>query len=184
MMIGYARTSTAEQKAGLEAQERELTALGCDRVFAEQVSGSQVQRPKLQAALDYAREGDTFVVTRPDRLARSTRDLLDIAEGLKAKGVRLRILSMDVDTGTPTGELMLTLLAGIATFERALMLERQREGIAKAKAEGKYKGRKPTVSNRADEIKALRDEGLSMGEIAKKLQVGKGSVHRALSQSA
>jgi DNA invertase Pin-like site-specific DNA recombinase len=99
---------------------------------------------------------------------------------LKAKGVSLRILDLNIDTSTATGELVLNLMGSIAQFERSMMLERQREGIAKAKSEGHYKGRKPTIVTRADQIRALAAEGHSMGEIAKRLGIGKGSVHRTL----
>jgi len=180
MLIGYARTSTLEQEAGLEAQVRDLKALGCEKVFQEQTS-SVGPRKVLEEALEFTREGDTLVVTKLDRLARSVQHLWDIVGQLQSKGVALRIINLGVDTGTPTGKLMLTMLGGVAEFERDMMLERQREGIAKAKAEGKYKGRKPTVRAKADEIKALHATGLSMGEIAKRLNIGKGSVHRVLS---
>jgi DNA invertase Pin-like site-specific DNA recombinase len=130
--------------------------------------------------LDYAREGDVFVVTKPDRLARSTRDLLDLVEGLQARGVTVRILSMNLDTSTPTGTLILTVLGAVATFERGIMLERQREGIAKAKADGKYKGRKPTALAKAEEIKALHKSGVGPSEIARRLDVGRTSVYRVL----
>lgn len=180
MLIGYARTSTLEQEAGLEAQVRDLKALGCEKVFQEQTS-SVGPRKALNDALEFTREGDTLVVTKLDRLARSVQHLWDIVGQLQSKGVALRIINLGVDTGTPTGKLMLTMLGGVAEFERDMMLERQREGIAKAKAEGKYKGRKPTARAKADEIKALHATGLSMGEIAKRLSIGKGSVHRVLS---
>lgn len=179
MLIGYARTSTLDQEAGFEAQLRELTAQGCEKLFNEQVS-SVAPRKQLEAALEFARESDTLVVTKLDRLARSVVHLGKIIEALEAKGVALRILNLGVDTATPTGKLMLNVLGGVAQFEREMMLERQREGIAKAKAEGAYKGRKPTARAKGDEIKALAAEGLSMGAIATKLGIGKGSVHRVL----
>lgn len=179
MLVGYARTSTLEQGAGLEAQTRDLTALGCERLFSEQVS-SVGERPQLAASLDFVREGDTLVVTKLDRLARSISHLGTILDVLTAKGVALRILNLGLDTGTPTGKLILTVMGGIAQFEREIMLERQREGIAKAKAAGAYKGRKPTAQARAAEIEALAGEGLSMAKIAKQLGVGVGSVHRAI----
>jgi DNA invertase Pin-like site-specific DNA recombinase len=138
-LVGYARTSTTDQKAGLEAQLRDLQAIGCHRVFSEEVSSVDTSRPQLEHALDYIREGDTFVVTKLDRLARSVADLVKIRDRLQRKGVGLRILQMggeQVDTSTPTGSLLLNLLGSIAEFERELMLERQREGIAKAKSEG------------------------------------------------
>lgn len=180
-IIGYARTSTIDQKAGLEAQQRDLTAAGCTKVFSEHLSSVDAKRPELARAVDYAREGDTFVVTKPDRLARSTKDLLGLLETLEEKGVRVRILSMDLDTTSPTGRLMVTVLGAVAAFERELMLERQREGIAKAKADGKYKGRKPTAALMADEaIRLVNGEGLTVTEAAKRLGIGRGSVYRAL----
>lgn len=178
--IGYARTSTVEQTAGLEAQVRDLLQAGCEKVYREQVSSVDAERPQLKAAIDYLREGDVFVVTKPDRLARSTKDLLDIVDGLQGRGVDVRILSMNLDTSTATGKLILTVLGGVATFERELMLERQREGIAKAKAEGKYKGRKPTALAKADDVKALHAEGHGATEIARRLGIGRTSVYRVL----
>lgn len=179
-IIGYARTSTRDQVAGLADQERELGAAGVTKLFAEHGSGIDAARPVLAQALDYAREGDTFVVTKPDRLARSTRDLLGIAETLRDRGVTLRILSMNLDTSTPTGELMLTVLAGVAKFERDLMLERQRAGIAKAKEEGKYRGRAPTARAKADDVHRLNGEGLNPAEIARRVGIGRASVYRIL----
>jgi DNA invertase Pin-like site-specific DNA recombinase len=179
MLIGYARTSTLEQEAGLEAQFRDLQALGCEKVIKEQTS-SVGPRRGLEEAMEFARSGDTLVVTKLDRLARSVPHMWEIIGRLKAKDVALRIVNMGIDTSTPTGKLMLNVIGGVAEFEREMMLERQREGIAKAKAEGKYKGRKPTARAKADEIKALAAQNLSMGEIAKRLGIGKGSVHRAL----
>ncbi|MFF8800889.1 MULTISPECIES: recombinase family protein [unclassified Methylobacterium] len=183
MLIGYARTSTLDQDAGFAAQLRELTALGCEKLFKEQVS-SVAPRKQLEAALEFARHGDMLVVTKLDRLARSVVHLGKIIETLETKGVALRILDLGVDTTTPTGKLMLNVLGGVAQFEREMMLERQREGIAKAKAEGAYKGRTPTVRARSEEIKALADQGMSMGAIAAKLGIGKGSVHRVLNPAA
>lgn len=177
MLIGYARTSTLEQEAGLEAQRRELEAVGCERIISEQTS-SVGPRKALEDLLDYVRTGDTIVVTKLDRLARSVPHMWEIITRLQAKGVELRILNMGIDTGTPTGKLMLNVLGGVAQFEREMMLERQREGIAKAKAEGKYKGRKPTARAKADDVLRLHGEGLSMGQIAERLGIGKGSVHR------
>jgi DNA invertase Pin-like site-specific DNA recombinase len=182
MLVGYARTSTVEQEAGLEAQERDLRAAGVEKVFGERVS-SVAKREKLEQALDYVREGDALVVTRLDRLARSTTDLLGIVGRLEAKGVGLRVLSMggsDLDTRTPTGRLMLTMLGAVAEFERALMLERQREGIAKAKAEGAYKGRVPTAMRQRDRIISLRTQGTKPDEIARRLAISRASVYRAL----
>jgi DNA invertase Pin-like site-specific DNA recombinase len=182
-LVGYARTSTTDQKAGLEAQLRDLRAAGCEKVFHEELSALATKRPELERVLDWVREGDTLIVTKPDRLARSTADLLAIAKQLETEGVTLRILSMNVDTATPTGKLMLTILGGIAAFERDLMLERQREGIAKAKAEGKYKGRAPTARAKGAEVKRLKAEGLTADAIAEKLGIGRASVFRILKET-
>src|SRR5277367_4761336 len=140
MLIGYARVSTVEQDAGFEAQERDLKAAGAERLFSERTSAVG-PRKALDEAIDFAREGDAIVVTKLDRLARSVADLVRIVEQLEAKRVGLRILAMGVDTATPTGRLILNVIGSVAQFEREVMLERQREGIAKAAAEGKYKGR-------------------------------------------
>jgi DNA invertase Pin-like site-specific DNA recombinase len=182
MIIGYARTSTAEQEAGLAAQERDLKAAGAERVFAEQVS-SVAARAQLTEALGFLRPGDTLMVSKPDRLARSTAELLTIVAGLEARDVGLVILSMGgerLDTRNPTSRLMLTILAAVAAWEREVMLERQREGIAAAKAAGKYKGRKPTAMNQAGEVARLKADGVSPTEIAKRLGMSRMSVYRAL----
>ncbi|WP_444668170.1 recombinase family protein [Cereibacter changlensis] len=181
MLIGYARTSTLDQRAGLEAQERDLAAVGCAQVFVEQVSSVDVaKREKLAEALAFARQGDTLIVTKLDRLARSVAHLVEILAQLETKGVSLRILAMGIDTSTPTGKLMLTILGGVAEFEREIMLERQREGIAKAKAEGKYKGRAPTARAKADEVLTLHQQGVGGTEIAKRLGIGRASVYRII----
>jgi DNA invertase Pin-like site-specific DNA recombinase len=177
-LIGYARTSTVEQEAGLVAQIAELTAVGCAKVFAEQVSSVDAKRPQREEAMRYLREGDTFIVTRPDRLARSTADLLNTVQGLTERGVAVRILSMDIDTSTATGKLLLTLMGAIAAFERDLMLERQRHGIAAAKAAGKYKGRQPTARALSGKVLALGGEGKGAAEIAAALGISRASVYR------
>lgn len=179
-IIGYARTSTTDQTAGLEAQLRELGAAGCQRIFKEQVSSVDTKRPELERTLDYVREGDTLVVTKLDRLARSMPHLTEITGKLKSKGVELKVLALNLDTSTPTGKLMLNLLGSIAEFERELMLERQREGIAKAKAEGKYKGRVPTARRKAHDVRRLKAEGKTIDAIVQELEVSRSSVFRAL----
>ena len=185
MLVGYARTSTSEQVAGLEAQLRDLAATGCKKTLSEQVS-SIGGRPQLEVTLDFCREGDTLVVTKLDRLARSVSNLLGIVKRLEDKGVALRILDFGgsaVDTKGPTGKLILTMVGAIGEFERSLMLQRQREGIAKAKAEGKYKGRKPTAQAKGAEARKLHDGGMGATEIAKHLNIGRASVYRVLSQT-
>jgi DNA invertase Pin-like site-specific DNA recombinase len=184
MRIGYARTSTMDQKAGLEAQERDLTQAGCEKLFIEQVSSVDLDaRLKLAEVLEFVREGDVLVVTKLDRLARSVAHLLDVLQVLNTKGASLVILGLGIDTATPTGKLMLTILGGIAEFERGIMLERQREGIAKAKAQGKYKGRKPTARAKSDEVHRLHGEGIGASEIAGRLGIGRASVYRVLNST-
>lgn len=181
MIVGYGRTSTLDQKAGLEAQDRDLKAAGCERLFMEQVSSVDMkERAKLAEALDFIREGDTLVVTKLDRLARSVAHLVEITRQIEAKGARLRILGSDIDTGTANGRLVLNLLASVAEFEREIMLERQREGIAKAKAEGRYQGRPATAQAKEAEVKGLHRQGVGATEIAKRLGIGRASVYRIL----
>jgi len=179
MLVGYARTSPVEQVAGLEAQVRDLKAAGVgEKIFQEQLSSVDAKRPQLAAALDFIREGDVLVVTKIDRLARSVADLVDIERQLRAKGVALRILSPALETETPAGRLQFNIFGAVAQFEREIMLERQREGIAKAKADGKYKGRKPTARAKAEEAKALLAEGRGPTEVAKLLGIGRASLWR------
>lgn len=181
MLVGYARTSTLDQKASIEAQARDLTKAGCERLFSEQVSSVDVvNREQLALALDFIREGDALVVTKLDRLARSVGHLLTIVDTIKAKGADLRILNLGIDTATATGKLMLTVLGGIAEFEREIMLERQREGIAKAKADGKYRGRKATARAKEEDVLRLKAEGVGATEIAKRLGIGRASVYRII----
>jgi DNA invertase Pin-like site-specific DNA recombinase len=179
MIVGYARTSTVDQIAGFEAQLRELAAAGCERTFQEQVS-SVSERVQLQSALDYVREGDVLVVTKLDRLARSVADLMTILQALERKRVGVRILNLGMDTQTPTGKLMLTVLGAVAQFEREMMLERQREGITKAKSAGRYKGRKPIAAERRQSVLKLEAEGATRTSIARQLGIGEATVYRIL----
>jgi DNA invertase Pin-like site-specific DNA recombinase len=156
MIIGYGRTSTIEQVAGLEAQIRDLKAAGAEKLFRENVS-SVASRKQLEAAIEFAREGDALVVTKIDRLARSVRHLCELVDQLH--GVALRILNMNLDTNDATGKLMLQIIGSIAEFERSIMLARQLEGIAKAKVEGKYRGGIPTARAKAEQVFALVDAG-------------------------
>jgi DNA invertase Pin-like site-specific DNA recombinase len=172
--IGYARVSTTGQS--LDAQLAALST--CDKVFQEKVSGAKDDRPQLKLMLEFVREGDSVVVTKLDRLARNTRHLLEIAEFLAAKTVTLKIQNLGIDTGTPTGKLMLTMVGAIATFERELMLERQAEGIAIAKSKGKYKGRVPTVMAKKNEVYVLLAQRIQKTEIAKRLGISLSSVQR------
>jgi DNA invertase Pin-like site-specific DNA recombinase len=184
MLIGYARTSTVDQAYGLDAQIEALTAAGCDPefVYREKVS-SVANRPKLDEVLKHLRKGDTLVVTKLDRLARSMRDLLRIVDLIQGKKAALRILGTDIDTGSPTGKLMLNLLGSFAEFERQIMLERQRAGIARAKAEGKFKGRKPTARAKSDAIMQLHGQGVAAAEIAHRMEISRASVYRVIADA-
>lgn len=181
VLIGYARTSTSDQQAGLAAQVRDLKAAGCAKIFAEQVS-SIAKRDQLAACLSFLREDDVLVVTKPDRLARSTTELLTTEADLSKRGVGLVILSMGgerLDTRNPTSKLMLTILAAVAAWEREIMLERQREGIAKARAEGKFKGRQPTI--KPERVKALAAEGKNPTQISREMGIHRSTVYKLLS---
>lgn len=167
----------------MEAQVRELEAVGCQKLFSEQTS-SVGQRNELDAALEFIREGDVLVISKMDRLARSTVHLGQIMERLKKKGANLQILNLGVDTSTPTGKLVFDVMGAIAEFERAMMLERQREGIAKAKTEGKYKGRIPTAQKKAAEVVQLFKDGMKPADIARQLEIGRSSVYRLLGRIA
>jgi DNA invertase Pin-like site-specific DNA recombinase len=182
MIIGYARTSTLDQIAGFEAQLRELECVKCEKIFREQVSSVAV-RAQLEAALEFVRESDVLVVTKLDRLARSVPDLMGIIQALERKNVGLRILNLGMDTRTPTGKLMLTVLGGIAQFEREMMLERQKEGVAKAKAAGKYKGRKPVEEAIRREVVRLAGERMARATIASQLNIGEATVYRILARN-
>jgi len=184
-IIGYGRTSTLEQVAGLEAQERDLARAGCDpeHIYVEQLSSVATERPQLEAAITYARKGDVFTVTKLDRLARSVFDLLAIVKRLEAKGVTLRVLDGAIDTSTANGRLQMNLLASIAQFEREMMLERQREGIAKAKRDGLYKGRAPTARAKAADVLARKANGEAPSAIAKALKISAASVYRIIADA-
>ena len=166
----------------MEAQIEELTKAGADRIFQEQVS-SVTQRDELDAALDYLRDNDVLMVTKLDRLARSVADLMKIIERIKSRNASLRILAMNLDTESATGKLMISVLASVATFEREIMLERQLEGIAKAKAAGKYKGRAPTARQKADQVLELIGKGWKQADVAAELAISRSSVQRIVREA-
>lgn len=176
--IGYARVSSADQDNAIQVAA--LRAAGCTVIRQEKASGSSTKgRTELETILDFIREGDTLVVTKLDRLSRNTIDMLGIITALGDKGVAFVSLAEPwASTDTPAGKLMLTVMAGVATFERERLKERQLEGIAKAKAAGAYKGRKPTIDAKA--VQRLRAEGIGPAEIARRLKIGRASVYRAL----
>lgn len=175
-IVGYARVSSVGQS--LDIQLEKLEKAGCEKIYQEKKSGTYANRPELQKALDYVRKGDVFVFTKIDRLARSTLDFANIMDRLKQKGVAVRVLDQAIDTGTPAGKLMLDMLAAVAEFETAIRKERQMEGIAKAKAEGKVFGRKPLSEDTKQEILRLRADGVSFNKIAKALSISVGAAHK------
>jgi DNA invertase Pin-like site-specific DNA recombinase len=182
MLVGYARTSTLEQESGLQAQVRDLEAHGCESLYQEQVS-SVGEREQLDSAIKSLRGGDKLVVCKLDRLARSVRHLGELLETLEARGGGLVILSMggqQVDTTTATGNMMLNVMASVAQFEREMMLERQKEGIAKAKADGKYTGRKPTAMNKADAVLSLLSNGMSKAKVCEHVGISRASLYRII----
>lgn len=181
MLVGYARVSTAGQS--LDVQLDQLRQAGCEKIFQEKASGVRADRPELATMLDFVREGDHVICCKLDRIARSTRHLLEIVDSLEAKEVGFRVLNLDLDTKSPAGRLMLTLLGGMAAFEREMMLERQSEGIQRAKREGKYKGRKPTARAKAPKVLALAAAGVSPAEISRQTRISPASVYRILAEN-
>src|SRR3954449_5080698 len=177
-LYGYARVSTLDQD--LTIQQAAPKAVGCEVIRAEKASGTRRDgRSELQVLLDFVHAGDTLVVTRIDRLARSLKDLQDIVHELKTKGVALKATEQPVDTGTAAGKAFLDMLAVFAEFETNLRRERQLEGIGAAKARGVYKGRKPSID--PAEVRRLREaEGLGPSAIARRLGIGRTSVYRVL----
>lgn len=174
-IYGYARVSTTDQDLGL--QHAALKAAGCEVVRAEKASGTKRDgRTELATMMDFLRSGDVLVVTRIDRLARSLRDLQNIVHELKAKGVTLKATEQPIDTSTSAGKAFLDMLGVFAEFETNLRRERQLEGIAAAKAEGVYKGRKPSID--AALVRQLRAEGVGAAEIARRLGIARASVYR------
>jgi len=183
LKIGYARTSTTEQVAGLDAQLRDLQAHGCSEIFQEQVSSVQ-RRDELERVLKFVRKGDSLVVVKLDRLARSIPDLVKIIERLEVREATLTILDMNLQTDTPTGRLMLNLLGSIAQFEREIMLQRQREGISAAKLAGKYRGRQPTARSKSQQVLELHGRGLGAAAIAAELGISRASTYRIIGSAS
>ena len=176
-MIGYARVSTSDQD--LTIQLAALNAAGCEVIRQEKASGTTIAgRQELKTVLQFIRAGDTLIVTRIDRLARSIGDLQDIVRTLRTKGAALRATEQPIDTTTAAGKCFLDMLGVFAEFETNLRKERQLEGIAKAKAAGVYKGRPATIE--AAQVRELKAQGIGASTIAKRLKIGRASVHRIL----
>ncbi|KSU60861.1 MULTISPECIES: recombinase family protein [unclassified Gordonia (in: high G+C Gram-positive bacteria)] len=177
--VGYVRVSTLDQNTA-----RQLDGLQLDRTFTDHASGKDTKRPQLSACLDYVREGDTLVVHSMDRLARSLRDLLQVVDDLTERGVTVQFVKEDItftgDDADPCAVLMMQVMGAVAQFERSLIVERQREGIAVAKAAGKYKGRKPSLHDeQATEVARRLDEGESAAALARDYSVNRSTIYNA-----
>lgn len=183
MKVGYIRVSTVEQNEQRQVKDLMENA-GVEKVFMDKLSGKDTNRPQLKELMDFVRNGDTVIVSEYSRLARSTQDLLTIIDTLHSKGVNVISRKENFDTSTPQGKLMLTFFAGIATFEREIMLQRQKEGIAIAKAEGKYKGRqgKNKPANWKDLKAGYLNRTLTVTEIAKQCEVSRPIVYKWLKE--
>lgn len=183
---GYARTSTIDQIAGLEDQVAKLKAAGCSdqTIYREQISSVRMEdRTEFAKVLAKLSKGDVLVFTSLSRVARSMIHMMEIERTVAAAGATIRILDMSVDTSTPNGRLTFNLFASIAQFEREIMLERQKVGIAAAKQKGVYKGRTPTAMAKSTKVKALAAKGLSKQEIAAAAGIGVASVYRILAEA-
>lgn len=178
--LAYVRVSTVEQNEARQIQS--LDKYGIDKWFSEKVSAKNTNRPQLQAMLEYVREGDTVYIHDFSRLARSTKDLLEIVEELQSKGVQLVSAKENLDTSTPTGKLMLTMIAAINEFERQNLLERQKEGIAIAKKDGKYKGRKPIEADQRfrEQYQRYLNREINKTELAKILGVSRPTLNKMI----
>lgn len=180
MLIGYARVSTQDQNPTL--QHDSLTQAGCEKIFTEKASGAQRERPQLLAALEYLRAGDTLVVWKLDRLARSLRQLIETVELLEKRGIGFRSLTENIDTTSPGGKLIFHIFAALAEFERDLIRERTTAGLAAARARGKVGGRPPSLT--ASDLTAakalLRDPSITVEEAARRVGVTASTLHRHL----
>ena len=177
--IGYARVSSTGQS--LEVQLEKLNHAQCDRIYQEKRSGQTADRPEFQSCMDYLREGDTLIITRLDRLARSVIHLAKLAKRFETEKIDLLVLDQKIDTSTSTGRLMFNMLASIAEFENDLRTERQAEGIAKAREKGVRFGRPPKLTNaKRQDIYSRRQAGATIGQLVKEFKLGEATIYRAL----
>lgn len=179
MLVGYARVSTQEQNPALQLDA--LKEAGCEKVFIEKASGARADRPELKAALDYMRDGDTLVVWKLDRLARSLKQLLATVEGLEARGIGFRtITGVQIDTTTSGGKLVFHFFAALAEFEREIIRERTRAGLDAAIARGRKGGRPPALSeaDRAAALALLRDKSIPIKDVARRLGCSEATLYR------
>ena len=178
-LVGYVRVSSLDQDT--TTQFERVSGAGCEKVFTEKKSGTTTKgRSALSDCFEYMREGDTLIITKIDRLARSARDLYNLVHELEQKGIHLNVLDQSIETNTPQGKAFLGMLATFAEFETNIRKERQLEGIAAAKEKGKYTGRKPSAQNKAELIMSLVDQGLTKQAIADKAEVSIASVYNVI----
>ena len=177
-IIGYLRIGLNEKN--IHPQVDLLKAVGASKIYLEKTSDKKEHTPQLENLMSEVQEGDTLVVTSFDRIARNTKHLLEVIESLYAAGVAFKSIDNNIDTSSSNGEIIRTLLRALIDFEHQVVKERQSVGIAKAKKEGRYKGRKPTARAKADEVLALNKRGLTRQKIADELDIGVASVYRIL----
>ena len=178
MLIGYARVSTAEQN--LDLQIDALTAVGCNRIFSDALSGAKNDRPGLEQALSHLRPGDTLVVWRLDRLGRSLKHLIDTVDGMNASGIGFKSLNESIDTSTSGGKLILGIFATLAEFERNLIRERTAAGLVAARARGKNGGRPQKHSDRAIAAVTQMAESTSIADVCRELGISRATYYRRL----
>jgi DNA invertase Pin-like site-specific DNA recombinase len=179
-IIGYGRVSTGDQNA--DSQVDALKRAGADKVFIEKFTGTKLERPELTKVFEYLREGDQLVITKLDRLGRSTKDLLGLLERLNESNVRLKVLDQNIDTSTPEGKFFFTIIGAVAEFERSLIVSRTRDGLAAARARGRVGGRKPKLSAKQQaEIRRLYEaKDKTVGEIGELFGVSRPTVYSIL----
>lgn len=178
--VGYARVSSSGQSLGIQLQKLELA--GCERVYQEKMSGASSKRPQFKACMEYLREGDSLVITKLDRLARSVLDLANILRRFQAEHINLEVIDQSINTSTPSGKLLFNMLAVIAEFENDLRRERQQEGIAKAKERKVKFGRRPKLTSEI-EAKIIEDKfthGIPMGELKSRYHISQATIYRVL----
>lgn len=179
MKIGYVRVSTPDQAESARNQQHQLEQHGCEKIFTDIASGARATRPGMQAALAYAREKDTIAVTRLDRLGRSAVDTLKTVQELNERGVHIEALDTQLDTSTPAGKLVLSVLASLAEWERNLLIERTREGLQHARAQGRIGGRPPKLTSEQQQaVMSSLGQGMSENQVAKAFGVSRATISR------
>jgi len=178
-IVGYARVSSVGQN--LDVQLEKLNHYNCDKIYQEKVSGTTANRVQLKSCLDFLRSGDTLVITKLDRLARSTLHLTQISDRLQKDGIELVVIDQSIDTSTPTGKLLFNMLASIAEFETEIRKERQLEGIEKAKSKGvKFGAKSKLTTTQIEQMKQDRNSGLLIKDLMAKYNLSKDSVYRLM----